>query len=78
MVADFEDQLINRELYSWDPIENGKGRQRAIRHMRTVIDVFEWSHVLQSARERNRALITMAGLSLRADTAFQTKVDAAE
>lgn len=77
VIADIEGQLKNGELSSWEPIDNGRGRRRELRVMNTVIDVFEWSEVLRSARDRNRALLSMAGLSLRADTAFDRHNDEA-
>ena len=77
VIADIEGQLKDGELASWEPIDNGRGRRRELRIMNTVIDVFEWSEVLRSARDRKRALLSMAGLSLRADTAFARREDKA-
>ncbi|MEM1149004.1 MAG: ATP-binding protein [Pseudomonadota bacterium] len=77
VIADIEGQLKNGELSSWEPIDNGRGRRRELRVLNAIIDVFEWSEVLRSARDRNRALLSMAGLSLRADTAFERRGEAA-
>lgn len=79
VIADIVGQLKNGELASWEPIDNGRGRRRELRVMNAIIDVLEWSEVLRLARDRNRALLSMAGLSLRADTAFERKkTEAAE
>jgi hypothetical protein len=70
VVADFEGRLLEQELWTWDEIDGGRARRKPLPQIRTVIDCVTWGDVLRDARERNRALITMAGLSLRADTAF--------
>ncbi|QIK41243.1 hypothetical protein [Pontivivens nitratireducens] len=69
-IADFTPQLLENELDRWEPIDNGTGRRRSFATQNTVIDVIEWSSALKSARERNRALLSMAGLKLRANAAF--------
>ena len=64
VVADIDGDLKD-QLFGATEIDNGTGRRIEKSAARTVIDIVEWSHLLSSARDRNRALISMADLHLK-------------
>jgi hypothetical protein len=63
VVADFEGR-VKEQVEAWDPIYRGKGRRIQLRgeYSNVSIEALEWSYVLSTARETNRALLDAAGL----------------
>lgn len=78
VIADINSSLLDNELFTWDSIDNERGRRRSLPKINTIIDVLGWEDILSSARERNRALLSMAGLKLRANTAFEKSAEEAK